>query len=82
VSNVPEGLTRYDAFNLGVVRAIQALTAVVYRTSSERELIEKQLQVYLQDSTTGMDATQLEFYRSPIEGALQVIEQIKATQPK
>lgn len=78
----PNALSRHDAFNLGLIRTVQALAAVVYRTSPEREALVRQLEVYLNSQDTGFEGPLLNYYKAPIDGALTVIEQIKAAQPQ
>jgi hypothetical protein len=80
MSGTPPGFTRNDAFSLGLIKTIQALTAVVYRDAPERDKLESQLRIYLQ-SDTGLPADLHDFYKSPIEGALLIIDEIKAAQP-
>lgn len=81
MTETPPGFTRNDAFSLGLIKTIQALTAIVYRDAPERDKLEAQLKTYLQ-SETGLTPDLHDFYKSPIEGALLVIEEIKAGQPK
>jgi hypothetical protein len=78
----PNELSRHDAFNLGLTRTVQALAAVVYRDAPEREKLVRQLEIYLNSKDTGFDGPLLGYYQAPINGALKVIEEIKAAQPK
>lgn len=78
----PNELSRHDAFGLGLVRTIQALAAVVYRDAPEREKLVEQLEIYLNSNSTGFEGPLLGYYKAPIEGALKVINEIKAAQPK
>ena len=81
MSETPPGFTRNVAFSLGLIKTIQALTAIVYRDAPERDKLESQLRTYLA-SDTGLTPEMHNFYKSPIEGALLVIDEIKAAQPK
>jgi len=78
----PNELTRHDAFNLGLTRTVQALAAIVYRDAPEREKLVEQLKIYLNSQDTGFEGHLLGYYKAPIDGALKVIEEIKAAQPK
>ena len=78
----PNDLPQHAAVDLGIIRVLQALTAVVYRDAPERDKLEAQLKTYLNSPSTGFEGTLLATYKAPIEGALQVIEQIKAAQAK
>ena len=78
----PNELTRHDALQLGLIRTVQALAAVVYRDAPERDKLVQQLEIYLNSNATGFEGPLLDYYKAPIEGALKVINEIKAAQPK
>jgi len=78
----PNELTRHDALQLGLIRTVQALAAVVYRDAPEREKLVQQLEIYLNSNATGFEGPLLGYYKAPIEGALKVINEIKEAQPK
>lgn len=78
----PNQVKESAAISLGMIRVLQALTAVVYRDAPEREKLENQLRVYLNADNTGFEGSDLATYQAPIQGALGVIDQIKAAQKK
>lgn len=80
METIPPGFDHRDAMLLGLAKAVQALAAVTYHTSPKRDALEKQLQIYLEASN--FEGQLLKAYKSPIAGALQVIDEIKAAQPK
>lgn len=82
MSDVPAGFDRKDAMILGLIKAVQALTAVTYHTSAKRDALENQLKTCLDSQSTGLQGDLLKSYKAPIEGMLTVIEEIKAAQSK
>ena len=78
--NNPNELPVQAAIDLGVIRVLQALTAVVYRDTPERDILEEQLRNFLNTDTTGFEGKMLETYKTPIQAALNVIDHIKAAQ--
>lgn len=82
MSEVPAGLDRQDAMILGLIKSVQALTAVTYHTSIKRDALESQLKIYLDSESTGLQGDLLKSYKAPIEGMLTIINEIKAAQPK
>jgi|GEM_PF-6415463 len=77
-----DDLKQHAAMDLGIIRVLQALTAVVYRDAPERDKLEDQLKIYLNSESTGFEGGLLATYKAPIEGALAVIDEIKAAQAK
>ncbi|QJI21402.1 MULTISPECIES: hypothetical protein [unclassified Pseudomonas] len=82
MSSIPAGFDRQDAMLQGMLKAIQALTAVIYSTSPKREGLEQQLRIFLNDKDTGLPENLLGTYKLPLEAALVIIEQIKESQAK
>lgn len=78
-NNHPE-MNRHDAMILGLAKAVQAIAAVTYHTSPKRDALEEQVNIYLDKS--GLDGDLLTAYKMPLEGVLQVIQDIKDAQPK
>ncbi|MBJ2254738.1 hypothetical protein JFT59_26450 [Pseudomonas sp. MF6784] len=72
---------RHDSVSLGMIKVVQALTAVVYTESKvNRDALEKQLRSNLEETKHGEVDVNLNLYRAPIEAALNVIAQIKASE--
>lgn len=82
MSNVPQGFDRQDAIILGLIKAVQALTAVTYHTSPKRDALEEQFKIYLEGTGTGLQGDLLKHYQAPIDGMLKIIDEIKDAQPK
>lgn len=82
MSEVPAGFDRKDAMILGLIKAVQALTAVTYHTSAKRDALENQLKIYLESQSTGLQGDLLNSYKAPIEGMLTIIKEIQDAQPK
>ncbi|SEJ49357.1 hypothetical protein [Pseudomonas sp. NFR16] len=79
MSNSPK-YDHQDAMIVGLVRTVQALTAVLYRTSKERDKLENQLNKYLAPESSSFTPEQFAAYKIPLEAALQIIGEIKAVQ--
>lgn len=80
MSTLPPGFDRQDALLQGVLRTIQALTAVLYRASHERDALERQLKVYLDEDNSEMPEDLQRTAQLPLQAALNVIAEIKAAQ--
>lgn len=82
MSELPAGFDRQDAMLQGMMKTIQALTAVVYNIAPNRELLEKQLKIYLDEKHPELSPDFLELSKLPIQAALHVISEIKNAQPQ
>lgn len=80
MTDVPREFDRQDAMLLGLVKAVQALTAVTYHTSPKRDALEEQFKIYL--AAGDLEGDLLRAYKAPLEGMLKIIDEIKAAQPK
>ncbi|MGN8276763.1 hypothetical protein [Pseudomonas sp. SMN5] len=81
MSEIPDKFGPQEAMLLGLIKAVQALTAVTYHTSPKRDALEEQFKIYL-DKETGFDGERLRSYRAPLEGMLKIINDIKEAQTK
>lgn len=68
---------RHDSAIVGLTRAVQCLTHIVYLETSHRQLLEEMLVEQRDKPAIGLKDADLSIYKSALDGVLEVIEQIK-----